>query len=783
MERDEICHLLAVFDESSLFNIVVDRVSDLSKRGESTGGLGEDRAFQKRLNETAAGIQTSDVSDAILRLRLWDVMQSAFDLHPTLPLSTRSANFRAAAVAQGAADCLASSLTEEENSDWTATLQRVWNRVEAMFSRERIEFAEVVGLQASRLLAEAAKQGRLDETAKAELIERVRKRLDELPPELRDESVERAIKVGDTAALTLLASGTSLVSLGIAVELAGFSAYILAAQASAIIPLLGGKAAVSGLFVLSHPLFIVPALLGGGYLASRHLGRSVRTRLASSLATLMALKGLSAGRGGLQQCLDGFKSINASDLGQSGIDRSKAYDQFLTSVSRTMGGSFPPTPGHPESALAKKLDGRTSDGLGEALFPKESSAAGEAFAVGGLTLGDVVYDAVAIDPSVIAAADFSRAEDLAGVYKFGAFADRMKDMSEEALRGAESNLRGYVAEQIVAARLVENGHQVSLPDDPNNPGYDFLVDGHEFQVKCLSGIEGLREHFGKYPDIPVFANAELAPLLEQSTAEWAGKVFFIEGYDSQVTDHVMGISLESGAALDDVDVPVFAVAVSLARNIHGWWKGSISLADLPFEVAMDGAVKGGLAAAGGFAGKALGLLVFGPAGAVVFGGVAGAAALLGSGWARDMADRALVDEWIDDLGAASTKFGQALKKAMLLKVDIASEKIGRSGPLNKPEALWIRLRMQDDALAIVECVCLLDALRLEAKPPELARGYLRLMHEAGVHPWAVDAELRGVMRVLSEKPSLGDVASSKVATAGRRLSRFWDSIMRRNAKD
>lgn len=144
-----------------------------------------------------------------------------------------------------------------------------WARAVRFFSEDRHDFSRIVGLQATQLVAEAAKQGKLDPETKAALLDAIRYRLDELPSELSDETVKAALRKGDISALTLLASGTSLAGIAIAVELAGFSAYIVAAQVSAIIPLLGGKAAVSGLFVLSNPLFIVPALLGGSALANR----------------------------------------------------------------------------------------------------------------------------------------------------------------------------------------------------------------------------------------------------------------------------------------------------------------------------------------------------------------------------------------------------------------------------------------------------------------------------------------------------------------------------------
>jgi hypothetical protein len=50
--------------------------------------------------------------------------------------------------------------------------------------------------------------------------------------------------------------GGGLIGLLTAVEVAGFGAYILAAQVAAIIPLVGSKTLITTLFVLSDPFFV-----------------------------------------------------------------------------------------------------------------------------------------------------------------------------------------------------------------------------------------------------------------------------------------------------------------------------------------------------------------------------------------------------------------------------------------------------------------------------------------------------------------------------------------------
>ena len=284
--------------------------------------------------------------------------------------------------------------------------------------------------------------------------------MENAPPELRDRSVEEALKAGDATALTVLTTSSSLVTLGIAVELAGFGAYILAAKASAILPLIGGKAVVSGLAVLANPLFIVPAVVGGGVSANSHFRRAVRVKLAAGLTIQMALKGLSSPRVGLAKCLDDFRSLRGKDVEAAGVGAAPYYNCKIDLIRKSISGEIPETPGRPPEALDRPPEGEARDDLKRVLFPDPKGIAPEAVAVGALTVADILYHATAIDPEVLRAADFSRAEDLSGIFDFGVFADGVRDLGGKTLAGAEDHLRGYVAEQLVATRLAEQGHQV-----------------------------------------------------------------------------------------------------------------------------------------------------------------------------------------------------------------------------------------------------------------------------------------------------------------------------------
>ena len=771
LSRRELSLLLPHFEDTSLANVAADKLRDVVARLDGSRDAATEAAFRRRLVQSADRITASDAPDRALRVRLWVHLLAPFGIETPLPLSTRTANACSAALAHRAAETLA--LEPEQEVDGASLLAGAWKRVTARFGRSRPDFSGVVVAQAelvARAVADAAQRGALADDDQKELVRRMRAQLDGLPPELRNDAVEQALKSGDAAIIGLLASGTSLLGVGVVVNLAGFSAYILAAQAAAIIPFIGGSTAVSMLFVLANPLFIGPAMALGAYLAGRHVRSAHGKRLSSSLTVQLALKGVAAGRAGLRRTLDDFKSLSAADV--DGVPE-KHRDRMLSrlaGVKATVGAPLPPTPWPPEGRLARPAADAMHDPLERMVFAKTKADVGEALAIGGVTAADILYHAAAIDPAVLSAADFSSAADLCSISDFSVFAGGVGSMAAASAAGAANNLRGYVAEQIAATCLVDQGHVVSFPETPNNPGVDLWVDGHAFQVKCLGGVDGLREHFERYPEVPVLANAELAEAVAASSEDWAGRVFCVEGFDRETTDLVMRAALDAGAALDDMDVPYVAAALSATRNVYGWWRGDVPLADLPLSVVLDGAIKGGLAAAGGLSGKALGLLLFGPAGALVFGGVGGAAAILGSSWTRQQATRLLSDDWVGSLDEATDRLRRALIGENRAKIGLLTEKRARIAEHGHEQRAWFLARMSDDVVALAEHIHHLETDVVKEGQPERARLCLQSMKDSAVHPWAVREELADVVRVLDARPSLGGAASKK-ARAG------WSALL------
>jgi hypothetical protein len=188
---------------------------------------------------------------------------------------------------------------------------------------------------------------------------------------------------------------------------------------------------------------------------------------------------------------------------------------------------------------------------------------GDTLAFTALTFGDLVYDAIRIDPLIIEGIDFARKSDLSETINFAEFAQSILEKPTESLIGDISQMQGYVAERLVAQTIRAQGAEVQFPDTPNQAGYDLLVNGDPFQVKCLSSPEGVYQHLEKYPDIPIFVNDDLAP-------HFAGdeRVFPIEGLKHDEVVSATTDALGHGADVLDFNIPLIISALVSAKNAH-----------------------------------------------------------------------------------------------------------------------------------------------------------------------------------------------------------------------
>lgn len=360
----------------------------------------------------------------------------------------------------------------------------------------------------------------------------------------------------------------------------------------------------------------------------------------------------------------------------------------------------------------------------------------------------MIWHAAAIDHNVMAAADFSRSEDLGDPM---AFACRASDFLTP---GAGWSLRGYTAERLVMNQLIADGHDVRLAEAGNTPGLDLIVDGGPVQVKCGAALSNLSEHFRKYPDLPVIADAALAEKAAQSEAPWAHLVTTLPGFEIAAIEEQIARALGHAADLADPDILQFALSAGLLRGGLEVVRGRVPVSDLPAWLLLDSASRGMLTLAGGKAGALIGLVAIGPAGALILGPVIGSAALLGNGALKETAQKHLMAAWLQTSLRAAEDLHHGLVSALerrVIRIKARNEFfIGRL-QISALDA-WMARRAQDDLIAALEDLSALRTTQLKTEADAL-----RLLFAASdIAP--ADAKVLGHVRALKEalgqKPGL-----------------------------
>ncbi len=318
--------------------------------------------------------------------------------------------------------------------------------------------------------------------------------------------------------------------------------------------------------------------------------------------------------------------------------------------------------------------------------------------IAGLSLGELLYDYVRLDPRVLAGVDFARAEDLSNIFYFSLYARELLRLDAEALTGNLNNLQGYVAEQVVAWQLEARGHEVTFPPAPNNEGWDILVDGQPFQVKCMADSRGVLEHLERYPDIPVLVNKELA-------GEVAGldSVYVMDYLSREEIVKVTETTIQAAADLHDFEIPWLSLAVSSARNIKGILNNEATLGQAIVNVGSDVAARTITSTLGQALLSAAGGLLFGPAGVLVGGG---AGAILGAyqgGYVakkfRSLFTKAAEDaasKELTGLMMATAKWIDLKQQARAEKVEMIKDALKPERPANREVMAYLEERAEED---------------------------------------------------------------------------------------
>ena len=692
----------------------------------------------------------SSLTDDDLRLLLWIRLRESFEL----PASC-FASLRGAAVA--ADDLVARTLSSLQPGRVAGWLEsRGWKEAKAR-------------PQTLDMLARATLQELLDAVFKADdaqsaqvkerLLEEVRGKLNGLDEDARSKVLEAAgaDELNDAALRRILLTGGGFGAFGAGVGMAGFSAYILAAQLSAFIPFVSGPALVSFVSVLSNPITIVAGTIGVAWWASTSANADIRMAISARVMSLLALSGTLAGDAGVRSMLTAFpriEAISAPDGFGAGALAAYAADWKVIAPVRRAAVS-------PDAKVMAWMESAAGDSRLGGVVSGKVDEARNAGALGVMALGDILYNAWRIDPHVLEAADFSRVQDLGDPVAFAGFSREVLALGEAGMQGAVSNLKGYVAERVVAAQLVAQGHVVEFPGSSNEAGWDIAVDGVRYQVKNVQGLSALQAHFDRY-NYPVIANAEIAEQLAakgDDAPEWASNVHFVEGYSNDVVEHVTRDSVDAGMDMLEPDVPAFAVLLSGLRNYRRASRGEITGSQAVQEVLLDGGTRAGLAVVGGYVGSGVGLLVFGPAGALVFGAVTPVLGQMQAGRIKGQLDKWLASNrykaWVEKAEQVMAQLADKLEMSLKQKAELMKKAV--PGRQHGVAGVYLGWRHEEEIRGLREAWCRLAAIRKSGVSAELrVMALMQWLAGGAVFPAEYQKELLALAQVFKARPTVGE---------------------------
>lgn len=263
-----------------------------------------------------------------------------------------------------------------------------------------------------------------------------------------------------------------------------------------------------------------------------------------------------------------------------------------------------------------------------------------------LSVGDLLYDYLRVDPEVVKTLDIIHPNDdlsnpiLAGWYKktkMDFFSDTSSN-PEKAFEGHENRDFGYSAERYFGQQFQNQGAEVSYPETLNNPGFDLYVNGTEVQSKVGSS-NLIDKHFEKYPaeDYPnrlLVTNTEAAEEYIKRHPENADKI--IDGGPiKDIKEQYFNSSNSAKEIFDDEEffsLPIaesisIGLIISATKNTYKFIQDKKTFSEALVDTGIDAASRAGTigisAATGGIV---IGALSGGPYGIIagkIVGGVLG----------------------------------------------------------------------------------------------------------------------------------------------------------------
>ena len=286
--------------------------------------------------------------------------------------------------------------------------------------------------------------------------------------------------------------------------------------------------------------------------------------------------------------------------------------------------------------LSKKIHNKS---IYERLLTEEGAYAS-------LSVGDLLYDYLRVDPEVVKTLDIIHPNDdlsnpiLAGWYKKTKmdFFSENSSNPEKAFEGHENRDFGYSAERYFGQQFQNQGAEVSYPTSLNNPGFDLYVNGIEVQSKVGSS-KLIDKHFEKYPpeEYPerlLVTNTEAAEEYINRNPDNADKI--IDGGPiKDIKEQYYNSSNSAKEIFNDEEffsLPIaesisFGLIISATKNTYKFIQDKKTFSEALVDTGIDAASRAttiGISAATG--GVLVGVLSGGPYGIIagkIVGGVLG----------------------------------------------------------------------------------------------------------------------------------------------------------------
>ena len=641
------------------------------------------------------------------------------------------------------ANCMVQNATAQQSNQSQTFAQKI-NPFKKNQSKS-LNFENALEYLMSKITKEAIEQD-------TKIISGIEQEISKLDDQITKESGVSKLTEG-AISKTFLTSGSLLGLMG-SVQAAGFSAYIMAAQASAIIPFVSGKTLVSLLFVVTNPFFVIPAVIGTGIVSNNSLEKSIKQSFAMIVSTMLLMRGMIKE----DRIFDAEKLLSQYQEHITAISENSALPNMPKGKTQEIlpilaDLELPVINEKDQNLLLSQVDVQNNNGQKSLKIYPPSIKNIDNAAIAGLTVADFIYDLAAIDPHVIEATDFARKADISDVFEFSMFSEGLAGLSEASLRGHHSNLMGYTAERLVASQLVKDGHVVEIPNSASQPGYDLLVDGNEFQVKCIDpkNFSILERHFDKYPDTPVFVNLEVAEIVADKSPNWSELVFYVGGYTHEKASGLLTQAIEAGQELNDYEILSSVAVVSAVRNTIFWRKGDQTFQSTTFNIVLDSLSKGGMATASGFVGTGLGMLLFGPAGAYILGGVSTVFGATKGNIITRQVDKFLDPEREETLSRLSNKLLETCNVELKKKIVLLDQKISMFS--NDGISSYVRYRLVWDKISYQIAMKRHEALIKTQSMNSTKKIFkaLNLASESTVHPYCLQRHYIEIADTLNQK--------------------------------